>query len=182
MTIHSITYAYFNKLHYFSTECNLHLSILSIHISISPFNPQTYSVVLKISGIYSPNAYRGFAREFIKDLERIRSVCIIFYLCLLFLLSHHISMAKCRPRAILDIIKSGENFRISTTTKMPQQGTCERCGYISSQVLPILNVNLLYLKCWISITVSRFYCHRLTMFKYSFHFIEACGMSNLPSP
>ncbi|KAF6172542.1 hypothetical protein GIB67_007055 [Kingdonia uniflora] len=59
--------------------------------------------------IYSPNAYRGFAREFIKDLERIR------------------------PRAILDIIKSGENFRISTSTKMPEQGTCERCGYISSQ-------------------------------------------------
>lgn len=24
------------------------------------------------AGIYSPNAYRGFAREFIKDLERIR--------------------------------------------------------------------------------------------------------------
>ncbi|PRQ27306.1 putative tRNA sulfurtransferase [Rosa chinensis] len=38
-----------------------------------------------------------------------------------------------QPRAILDIIKSGENFRISTTTKMPEQGTCERCGYISSQ-------------------------------------------------
>uniref|UniRef100_A0A0D3FAT9 Cytoplasmic tRNA 2-thiolation protein 1 n=1 Tax=Oryza barthii TaxID=65489 RepID=A0A0D3FAT9_9ORYZ len=61
--------------------------------------------------IYSPNAYRGFAREFIKDLERMR------------------------PRAILDIIKSGENFRISTTTRMPEQGTCERCGYISSQKL-----------------------------------------------
>jgi len=40
-----------------------------------------------------------------------------------------------RPRAILDIIKSGENFRISTTTKMPEQGKCERCGYISSQRL-----------------------------------------------
>ncbi|KAJ9159574.1 hypothetical protein P3X46_025076 [Hevea brasiliensis] len=61
------------------------------------------------AGIYSPNAYRGFAREFIKDLERIR------------------------PRAILDIIKSGENFKISTNTKMPEQRTCERCGYISSQ-------------------------------------------------
>ncbi|KAK6115699.1 hypothetical protein DH2020_007968 [Rehmannia glutinosa] len=59
--------------------------------------------------IYSPNAYRGFAREFIKDLERIR------------------------PRAIIDIIKSGEDFRISTFTKMPEQGNCERCGYISSQ-------------------------------------------------
>ncbi|CAI9777928.1 unnamed protein product [Fraxinus pennsylvanica] len=59
--------------------------------------------------IYSPNAYRGFAREFIKDLERMR------------------------PRAILDIIKSGEDFRISASTKMPEQGNCERCGYISSQ-------------------------------------------------
>ncbi|XP_019083397.1 PREDICTED: cytoplasmic tRNA 2-thiolation protein 1-like [Camelina sativa] len=75
-----VMYAYFKKLDYFSTEC-----------------------------IYSPNAYRGFAREFIKDLERLR------------------------PRAILDIIKSGEDFRIATTTKMPEQGTCERCGYISSQ-------------------------------------------------
>ncbi|XP_059275376.1 cytoplasmic tRNA 2-thiolation protein 1 [Lycium ferocissimum] len=75
-----VMYAYFKKLDYFSTEC-----------------------------IYSPNAYRGFAREFIKDLERMR------------------------PRAILDIIKSGEDFRISTSTKMPEQGTCERCGYISSQ-------------------------------------------------
>ncbi|CBI18888.3 unnamed protein product, partial [Vitis vinifera] len=74
------TYAYFKRLDYFSTEC-----------------------------IYSPNAYRGFAREFIKDLERIR------------------------PRAILDIIRSGEKFRISTSAKMPEQGTCERCGYISSQ-------------------------------------------------
>lgn len=75
-----VMYAYFKKLDYFSTEC-----------------------------IYSPNAYRGFAREFIKDLERIR------------------------PRGILDIIKSGEDFRISTSTKMPELGTCERCGYISSQ-------------------------------------------------
>ena len=75
-----VMYAYFKRLDYFSTEC-----------------------------IYSPNAYRGFAREFIKDLERLR------------------------PRAVLDIIRSGENFRISTTAKMPEQGTCERCGYISSQ-------------------------------------------------
>ncbi|AEE35805.1 2-thiocytidine tRNA biosynthesis protein, TtcA [Arabidopsis thaliana] len=75
-----VMYAYFKKLDYFSTEC-----------------------------IYSPNAYRGFACEFINDLERLR------------------------PRAILDIIKSGEDFRIATTTKMPEQGTCERCGYISSQ-------------------------------------------------
>lgn len=75
-----VMYAYFKKLDYFSTEC-----------------------------IYSPNAYRGFARDFIKDLEQIR------------------------PRAILDIIRSGENFSVSSSAKMPEQGICERCGYISSQ-------------------------------------------------
>ncbi|KAF1865601.1 hypothetical protein Lal_00004977 [Lupinus albus] len=54
----------------------------------------------------------------------------LYYVCIFQearLLFHRI------PRAILDIIKSGENFRISATTKMPEQGTCERCGYISSQ-------------------------------------------------
>ncbi|GAQ79566.1 ATP-binding domain-containing protein [Klebsormidium nitens] len=75
-----VMYAYFKKLDYFSTEC-----------------------------IYSPNAYRGFAREYVKDLEAIR------------------------PQAILDIIRSAEEFRFSLTAKMPEQGTCERCGYISSQ-------------------------------------------------
>ncbi|GJM86935.1 hypothetical protein PR202_ga02839 [Eleusine coracana subsp. coracana] len=80
------------------------------------------TVLLNIlRGIYSPNAYRGFAREFIKDLERMSFGSD----------DYHWS----RPRAILDIIRSGENFRISTTTRMPEQGTCERCGYISSQKL-----------------------------------------------
>ncbi|CAF1804601.1 unnamed protein product [Brassica oleracea] len=81
-------------------------------IVIYPFITESFSSILDYFStecIYSPNAYRGFAREFIKDLERLR------------------------PRAILDIIKSGEDFRIATTTKMPEQGTCERCGYISSQ-------------------------------------------------
>ncbi|KAG8389839.1 hypothetical protein BUALT_Bualt01G0020200 [Buddleja alternifolia] len=80
-------------------------SLLSVSFN---FNIRCSSTSLYFC-IYSPNAYRGFAREFIKDLERIR------------------------PRAILDIIKSGEDFRISTSTKMPEQGNCERCGYISSQ-------------------------------------------------
>ncbi|KAK4387420.1 Cytoplasmic tRNA 2-thiolation protein 1 [Sesamum angolense] len=79
-------------------------SVFNLLIDSFEVGPLTCS-----SRIYSPNAYRGFAREFIKDLERIR------------------------PRAILDIIKSGEDFRISTSTKMPEQGNCERCGYISSQ-------------------------------------------------
>ncbi|CAN7000456.1 unnamed protein product [Brassica rapa subsp. trilocularis] len=42
--------------------------------------------------------------------------------------------AKIFHLEILDIIKSGEDFRIATTTKMLEQGTCERCGYISSQL------------------------------------------------
>ena len=43
-----VMYAYFKKLDYFSTEC-----------------------------IYSPNAYRGHARIFLKDLEAIRPSAII---------------------------------------------------------------------------------------------------------
>jgi len=47
-------YAYFKKLNYFSTEC-----------------------------IFAPNAYRGYARTFLKDLERLK------------------------PSSIMDIIHSG---------------------------------------------------------------------------
>jgi cytoplasmic tRNA 2-thiolation protein 1 len=43
-----VMYAYFKKLDYFSTEC-----------------------------IYSPNAYRGYARNYLKDLEAIRPTSII---------------------------------------------------------------------------------------------------------
>ncbi|CAB4044445.1 cytoplasmic tRNA 2-thiolation 1, partial [Paramuricea clavata] len=43
-----VMYAYFKKLDYFSTEC-----------------------------IYSPNAYRGYARTYLKDLEKIRPSSII---------------------------------------------------------------------------------------------------------
>ncbi|XP_027022708.1 cytoplasmic tRNA 2-thiolation protein 1 [Tachysurus fulvidraco] len=77
-----VLYAYFKKLDYFSTEC-----------------------------IYSPNAYRGHARTFLKDLEAVRS------------------------SAIMDIIHSGENLSVKEGVKMPVQGTCLRCGYISSQAL-----------------------------------------------
>ncbi|KAL4421680.1 hypothetical protein ABPG77_001221 [Micractinium sp. CCAP 211/92] len=81
-----VMYAYFKKLDYFSTEC-----------------------------IYAPFAARGFAREFVKDLE------------------------AARPRAIVDLIRSAEQFRVpglgdaAGTTALPQPGSCERCGYISSQ-------------------------------------------------
>ncbi|KXJ13170.1 cytoplasmic tRNA 2-thiolation protein 1 isoform X1 [Exaiptasia diaphana] len=77
-----VMYAYFKKLDYFSTEC-----------------------------IYSPNAYRGHARTYLKDLEKIR------------------------PSTIIDIIHSGESLSVKKDVKMPVQGTCSRCGYISSQHL-----------------------------------------------
>ncbi|XP_074643196.1 cytoplasmic tRNA 2-thiolation protein 1-like [Tubulanus polymorphus] len=75
-----VMYAYFKKLDYFSTEC-----------------------------VYSPYAYRGYARALIKDLESIR------------------------PSTIIDIIHSGESLTVKKDVKMPVQGRCTRCGYISSQ-------------------------------------------------
>ncbi|CAJ0584323.1 unnamed protein product, partial [Mesorhabditis spiculigera] len=77
-----VMYARVNKLEYFYTEC-----------------------------IYAPNAYRNFARDYIKKLERVR------------------------PRAILDIIISGESVAIRKEVAMPVLGNCSRCNYISSQKL-----------------------------------------------
>ncbi|KAH9049250.1 hypothetical protein EDB83DRAFT_1405196 [Lactarius deliciosus] len=79
-----VMYAYFKKLDYFSTEC-----------------------------IYSPDAYRGHARAFLKDLE------------------------AARPSAIIDIIHSGEAFEVKDEVRATQkaQRTCIRCGYMSSNDL-----------------------------------------------
>ncbi|XP_037887852.1 cytoplasmic tRNA 2-thiolation protein 1 [Glossina fuscipes] len=75
-----VMYAHYKKLVYFSTEC-----------------------------VFAPNAYRGHARTFLKDLEKIR------------------------PSVIMDIIYSGEQLRFKDTVKKPIRGTCERCGFVSSQ-------------------------------------------------
>lgn len=75
-------YAHFKKLVYFSTEC-----------------------------IFAPNAYRGHARKFLKDLEKIR------------------------PSVIMDIIHSGEQLTFKENIKMPERGTCTRCGFVASQEL-----------------------------------------------
>lgn len=77
-----VAYAYYKKLDYFSTEC-----------------------------IYAPEAYRGHARTYIKDLEAIR------------------------PRAILDIIHSGENIVAKKGVKLPTRMVCKQCNYISSNEL-----------------------------------------------
>lgn len=77
-----VMYAYFKRLHYFSTEC-----------------------------VFAPNAYRGHARAFLKDLEKIR------------------------PTAIMDIIHSGESLSVREGVPLPERGTCSRCGFVSSQKL-----------------------------------------------
>ncbi|KAJ1797532.1 cytosolic thiouridylase subunit Ctu1 [Coemansia sp. RSA 2399] len=77
-----VMYAYLRRLDYFSTECT-----------------------------YSPNAYRGYAREFLKDLEFVR------------------------PSAILDIIHSGEAMRVASDVQLPELTHCKKCGYISSNAL-----------------------------------------------
>jgi cytoplasmic tRNA 2-thiolation protein 1 len=74
-----VMYAYFKKLDYFSTEC-----------------------------IYSPFAYRGFAREFLKDLEHTKS------------------------SSIIDVIRSCESFVVRTNVKQPVLGKCKQCGYMTS--------------------------------------------------
>ena len=75
-----VAYAYFKKLDYFSTEC-----------------------------IYAPNAYRGHARAYLKDLEAIR------------------------PSSIIDVIHSGEMMvGVKEGVSLPVQKKCSRCNYISS--------------------------------------------------
>ena len=63
-----VMYAYFKKLDYFSTEC-----------------------------VYSPEAFRGHARTYLKDLEAIR------------------------PSVIIDIIHSGEALQVQDEVKIKQQ-------------------------------------------------------------
>ncbi|KAF7386983.1 cytoplasmic tRNA 2-thiolation protein 1 [Vespula maculifrons] len=75
-----VMYAHFQKLIYFSTEC-----------------------------IYAPNAYRGYARTFLKDLEKVR------------------------PSSIIDIIHSGERMQVKSNVKNPERRHCNTCGFVSSQ-------------------------------------------------
>lgn len=80
-----VLYAYFRKLDYFSTEC-----------------------------VYSPNAYRGFARDFVKQLE------------------------AARPDAILDVIRAGTELARAAgsgeETGQPKQikASCVHCGFMTS--------------------------------------------------
>ncbi|XP_014217083.1 cytoplasmic tRNA 2-thiolation protein 1 [Copidosoma floridanum] len=75
-----VMYAHYKNLVYFSTECK-----------------------------YAPNAYRGYTREYLKQIERIRPTCI------------------------LDIIYSAEHLVFKENIKLPERRTCTRCGFVASQ-------------------------------------------------
>ncbi|KAG6926140.1 cytosolic thiouridylase subunit 1, partial [Chelydra serpentina] len=77
-----VLYAYFQGLDYFSTEC-----------------------------VYAPQAYRGYARALLKDLE------------------------AARPSAVADLGHSGERLSLRPDLRLPARGTCQRCGYVASQPL-----------------------------------------------
>jgi cytoplasmic tRNA 2-thiolation protein 1 len=80
-----VMYAYWKRLDYFATEC-----------------------------VYAPQAFRAYARDFVKELEALR------------------------PRSILDTLKAVEELRTSGTTastgdRSASAQRCIRCGYLSSQ-------------------------------------------------
>jgi cytoplasmic tRNA 2-thiolation protein 1 len=83
-----VMYAYFKKLDYFATEC-----------------------------VYAPHAYRGRARELVKQLEALR------------------------PSAIVDVIRAAETMRFPAAARDAPADTgqverrCVRCGFITSQTL-----------------------------------------------
>lgn len=74
-----VMYAYFKKLDYFSTEC-----------------------------VYSPNAYRGFARDYVKDLEALR------------------------PESILDIVRAAQEMIVHEERTQQVMSKCQHCGYMTS--------------------------------------------------
>ena len=77
-----VMYAHFKQLEYFSTECT-----------------------------YAPGSFRGYARTYLKDLERVR------------------------PQCILDIIHSAEQFQFKQTVRLPKMRTCTLCGFQSSKAV-----------------------------------------------
>lgn len=77
-----VMYAYFKKLDYFSTEST-----------------------------YAPQAYRGYAREFLKDLERVNSR-VILGSAGRFLIPWRLILNR---RSAVDIIMAGEHFFTSST-------------------------------------------------------------------
>jgi cytoplasmic tRNA 2-thiolation protein 1 len=93
-----VMYAYFKKLDYFATEC-----------------------------VYAPQAYRGRARELVKDVEAIRSSSIIDV----------IHAAESFSRRKSETVRSDalSNGVEKSPARGQEQRSCERCGFITSQTL-----------------------------------------------
>ncbi len=77
-----VLYAYYKDLDYFSTECT-----------------------------YATEAYRGHARVFLKDLEKIRG------------------------RAVIDAVLSGEAYAVPSSENDKERSVCSECGCLSSMVV-----------------------------------------------
>ena len=78
-----------------------------------------------------------YAREFVKDLE------------------------AARPRAILDLIYSAETFRINLDANpkgAPQPRSCQRCGYICSQVRTPCGISLAFAQLTSRCLLEQGYC------------------------
>lgn len=100
-----VMYAHFKKLIYFSTECT-----------------------------FAPNAYRGHARKYLKDLEKIRPAVIMDIIHSGMgghLFAHLLFSVEQKYRTIFNL--SGEQLRFKDSVKKPIRGTCDRCGFVSSQ-------------------------------------------------
>lgn len=100
-----VLYAYFRKLDYFATEC-----------------------------VYAPDAYRGHARALVKDLEALRSTSILDIIhagnavvLLLF------SLNECERFTIFKFL--GEQLSVKDGVKLPTQGICSSCGFVSSNII-----------------------------------------------
>jgi len=93
-------YAYFKKLNYFSTEC-----------------------------VFAPNAYRGYARTFLKDLERLKpsSIMDIIHSGIKQLCSYFLQFKT----FFFNVL--GETMCVKENVKLPDIGVCTKCGFVSSQ-------------------------------------------------
>lgn len=77
-----VLYAHFRRLDYFSEEC-----------------------------VYAPEAFRGHARDLLKQLE------------------------AARPSAVLDLVHSAERLALAPAARPPPPGACSRCGALASRAL-----------------------------------------------
>lgn len=89
-----VMYAYFKKLDYFATEC-----------------------------VYAPHAYRGRARELIKQVEALRSTSIVDAI-------HAVETMPFPPK----FVEPGDETQARHALAQEMK-SCERCGFITSQKL-----------------------------------------------